>query len=141
MQRDGCKDGCKEVRRFASTAIQSRGVVRDGPRDRTALAVPEALAILTAAAELPHGSRWVAALLQGMRQGECLGLTWDAVDFDTEALDVSWQLQALPYVDRATNPVGSGSQTATSIAAGPGLSTWSVPRPRRVSGSSPSSQR
>ena len=32
-----------------------------------------------AGAALPHGSRWVAALLQGMRQGEALGLTWDAV--------------------------------------------------------------
>jgi integrase len=32
-----------------------------------------------------------------MRQGECLGLTWDAVNFDAGTVDVSWQLQAVPY--------------------------------------------
>lgn len=35
-----------------------------------------------------------------MRQAECLGLTWDAVDLDNGTLDVSWQLQALPWQDR-----------------------------------------
>ena len=41
-------------------------------------------------------SRWVAALLNGMRQGEALGLTWEHVDFDRHLIDVSWQLQHLP---------------------------------------------
>lgn len=69
--------------------------------DRDAIALDDAVALLDAAAVLPDGSRWVAALLQGMRQGECLGLTWDRVDLDRGTLDVSWQLQALPYLDRA----------------------------------------
>lgn len=69
--------------------------------DRDAIDLPDALALLREATTLPDGSRWVAALLQGMRQGECLGLTWDAVDLDAGVLDVSWQLQALPYKDRA----------------------------------------
>lgn len=69
--------------------------------DRAAIPVADALAIMAIAAELPHGSRWVAALLQGMRQGECLGLTWDALDLDRGLVDVSWQLQPLPYADRA----------------------------------------
>lgn len=41
-------------------------------------------------------SRWMAALLQGVRQGEALGLTWDCVDLDADILDVSWQLQSVP---------------------------------------------
>lgn len=65
--------------------------------DRQALALPHALAVLREASCLPHGSRWAAALLQGMRQGECLGLTWPEVGDD--AIRLSWQLQALPYRD------------------------------------------
>jgi integrase len=68
--------------------------------DRGAIALDDALALLTRAATLPDGSRWAAALLQGMRQAECLGLTWEAVDLDAGTLDVSWQLQSLPYLDR-----------------------------------------
>jgi integrase len=66
--------------------------------DRDALAPDDALALIRAATVQPAGSRWVAALLQGMRQGECLGLTWECVDLEAGTLDVSWQLQALPYV-------------------------------------------
>lgn len=65
--------------------------------DRDAIPLPDALDLLSAASKRVDGSRWVAALLQGMRQGECLGLTWDAVDLDAGTLDVSWQLQPLPY--------------------------------------------
>lgn len=68
-----------------------------GVTDRAALSVPEATAVLIEAAKLPHGSRWAAALLQGMRQGECLGLTWEQVDLDRGVLVLSWQLQPLPY--------------------------------------------
>lgn len=68
--------------------------------DRKPLTVPEALATLAQASELPHGSRWAVALLHGMRQGECLGLTWDAVDFEQGVIRVEWQLQRIAYADR-----------------------------------------
>jgi integrase len=68
-----------------------------GTSDRTALTVPEALGVLEQATKIPHGSRWVAALLQGMRQGESLGLTWSEVDLTNGNLTISWQLQPLPY--------------------------------------------
>lgn len=42
-------------------------------------------------------SRWAAVFYTLQRQGECLGLEWDRVDLDGGALDVSWQLQDLPY--------------------------------------------
>ncbi len=68
--------------------------------DRAAIATTDARALLTAASAAPEGSRWIAALLQGMRQGECLGLTWSSIDLDTGVCDVSWQLQALPRITR-----------------------------------------
>jgi integrase len=72
--------------------------------DRDAIATPDALVLLKVATGQESGSRWVAALLQGMRQGECLGLTWDAVDFESGLIDVSWQLQALPYISGRSGP-------------------------------------
>lgn len=42
--------------------------------------------------------RLALALLTGMRQGEVLGLTWGAIDFDREVITVSWQLQNVSYV-------------------------------------------
>lgn len=65
--------------------------------DRASLSLEQAVKLLDAARALPDGSRWAAALLQGMRQAECLGLTWDEVDLDRATLTISWQLQPLPY--------------------------------------------
>ncbi len=78
--------------------LAKRATIADNPRE--ALSIEQATAILAQAATEPDGSRWVAALLQGMRQGECLGLTWDMIDFDKKIIDVSWQLQELHYEDR-----------------------------------------
>jgi len=82
-------------------AVPQRVLLVDGPgvgeNDRVAIPLPDALAILQTASERPDASRWVAALLQAMRPAECLGLTWDAVNFETGLIDVSWQLQPLPY--------------------------------------------
>ena len=84
-------------------AVPTRVLMTPMPKtsdsDRKALTVPEALATLAQASQLPHGTRWAIALLHGMRQGECLGLTWDAVDFDAGVIRVEWQLQRIPYVD------------------------------------------
>lgn len=66
--------------------------------DRSDMSVEEAAAMLsTAALCIPHASRTVAAFLQGMRQAECLGLTWPEVDLETGMLRLTWQLQPLPY--------------------------------------------
>jgi integrase len=42
-------------------------------------------------------ARWAASLLLGARQGEVIGMEWSRVDLDTGVLDLSWQLQRLPY--------------------------------------------
>lgn len=74
--------------------------------DRAAMTAGQAIAVLEVATQLPHASRWVAALLQGLRQGEALGLTWEAVDRRPGFIDISWQLQALPYVDKRDHSRG-----------------------------------
>lgn len=74
--------------------------------DRDAIPVEAALQLLQVATTRPDAARWVAALLQGMRPAECLGLTWDAVDFDKGLIDVSWQLQPLPYLVKGDRTSG-----------------------------------
>jgi hypothetical protein len=66
--------------------------------DRTSIPLAEAWRLLDVIGKRDDAPRWVSALLQGMRQGESLGLTWGAVDLDRGIIDVSWQLQALPYL-------------------------------------------
>ena len=41
--------------------------------------------------------RWSLALVLGMRQGECLGLTWDMVDLERGVVTVAWQQQQLRW--------------------------------------------
>lgn len=72
-------------------------------RVREALPTSEARTVLSYAARVDDdgrpvdrlGSRWATALLTGQRQGECLGLEWDRVDWDAELVDMSWQQQRL----------------------------------------------
>lgn len=65
---------------------------------RPALTVEDARALLlSAAADKSAAARWGVALLAGLRQGEALGLTHDAVDLDAGVITVSWQLQRLPW--------------------------------------------
>lgn len=65
--------------------------------DKQDVAVDQAVKMLELAAQDPAGSRWVAAFLQGLRPGERQGLTWDAIDFERDLIEISWQLQPLPY--------------------------------------------
>lgn len=77
-----------------------------GPRTQDAVPLDQALLVLAEALRRPDKSRWVVAFLQGMRQGECLGLTWDRCDFDKGLITVDWQLQALRYVDPKNKALG-----------------------------------
>lgn len=93
MLRDAIVEGYQVPDRILLMPNPAKGV-----NDRDAVPLLDAHAILRAAADLgPAGSRWAAAFLQGMRQGECLGLTWDHVDFVKKRIEVEWQLDAVPY--------------------------------------------
>jgi integrase len=73
----------------------------------------EVAAILEAAVGDRLESRWLVALLLGMRQGECLGLTWDRVDLDAGTLTVDRALARIkgrglvmvPVKSKASNRV------------------------------------
>lgn len=73
--------------------------------DREAIS-PTDCALILEAAMSAEPSRWIAALMQGLRQGEALGLRWEAIDFEDDLIDVSWQLQSLPYIDNKNKHLG-----------------------------------
>ena len=72
-----------------------------GVNTRAAIPVEDAKRLVAEAWKSPEGSRWLAALLQGMRQGEALGLTWPHVDFERNLIHIEWQLQEVGYKDKA----------------------------------------
>lgn len=103
------------------------------PTDRTAMTVPEAVAILNAATEhLPHSSRIACALLQGMRQGEALGLTWSEIDFDANTIRIARQLQPLPY--RAPRDASSGFRIPDGYRVNQIKGRWHLVEPKSRSG-------
>lgn len=79
---------------------------KPGENDREAIPTTQAIALLQSVQDDPDGSTWAAALLQGLRQGERLGLTWSCIDFEAETIDISWQLQPLPYLDNKNKHLG-----------------------------------
>lgn len=75
--------------------------------DRLDMPAAELLLVLNAAHELlPHWSRWFLQGLYGLRPEETLGVTRNAIDFRRNILHVEWQLQPLPYLDRANKALG-----------------------------------
>lgn len=101
--------------------------------DREALATVDAAAILAFAAEaLPHSTRWAAALLQGLRPSEALGLTWEAYDRVPDGIDISWQLQALPY--RVTGDRRSGFRVPVGFEARQLKGRLHLTRPKTAAG-------
>jgi len=62
---------------------------------RKPLTVEQARKVLRALDGDPLAARWVCALLLGMRQGECLALRWEDIDFDAGRLFVRKELVRL----------------------------------------------
>jgi integrase len=58
--------------------------------ERRSLSIDEARRVLDAAHD---DARWWLAIFYGMRQGECLGLRWQDVDFDRHVIRVEQTLQ------------------------------------------------
>ena len=70
---------------------------KENTRGRKAVPLEDAIHLIRHAETWPGGVRWLLAFIQGMRPAEVRGLTWAAVDLEQGIMDVSWQLQPLPY--------------------------------------------
>lgn len=69
---------------------------RPAASDRSSIPVPDLLAILRVIGERDDASRWLFRITYPLRQGEALGLTWDALDFDAGRVTIAWQLDQYP---------------------------------------------
>lgn len=74
--------------------------------DRRALPMDETARIMGHLSPMPDRSRWALAFLQGVRQAEALGMTWDQIDLERGLLTVSWQLKSLRYLDKDNPAAG-----------------------------------
>jgi integrase len=101
LLRDATVDGA--VIHAGVFAVPRAGI---GQSDRESIPFNDALALLRVIETEPDPSRWVAVILNGMRQGERLGLSWPFVDFENHVIKVAWQLQELPYIDNANKHLG-----------------------------------
>lgn len=96
------KDAASEGHRVPTGVIMMKRPTQS-ESDRTAIPLPHAKRMVVIAGQttgdpkhgIQDGSRWIAALLQGMRQGESLGLQWDKIDFDNHRIIINRQLQEL----------------------------------------------
>lgn len=82
----------------ARDRITRNPVVRARPprlveREVEPLTREEARKLIKVAAQQPNGARWSVGLALGLRQGEALGLCWDAIDLDKGTLTVRRALQ------------------------------------------------
>lgn len=106
MKEKGVSDGSRRkfhmiLRRALVVAEREHRITRnpaaniDPPstkvKHRTPLSIEQSRQILSQLEDDPLAARWIACLLQGMRQGECLGLRWSDIDFENETISISQQ--------------------------------------------------
>lgn len=101
MLREAEADGLP-VPRLIFTVEKTR--VPKGKRE--AISNTDALKLIEVASRAPAGVRWLLALMQGLRQGEALGLTWDAINLEEGTLQIEWQLQELRYKNPEDHTAG-----------------------------------
>ncbi len=82
-----------KIARNVCTLVDAPTLEREEVRP---LSSQDARRILEAARGRRNAARWSVALALGLRQGEALGLAWDAVDLDAGTLTVRQALQRQP---------------------------------------------
>jgi len=125
-------DAIEEGYEVPERALRTRKPGGSGASQRQALSVSDARRVLDVALRRPDASRWAAALLQGMRPAEALGLRWEALDLDRGLMAVEWQLKALPY--RKIRTPGSGFRTPRAYEAIHLTGAYHLVRPKTAAG-------
>jgi integrase len=100
------KDALEEGHEVPQRTLAMKHAGGPGRSQRRALSVEDAKRILAVAMTRQDASRWVAAILQGMRPAEARGLRWSSLDLDRGVMRVEWQLKPLPYRQRRTPKSG-----------------------------------
>jgi len=90
-----------------------------GVNHRRPLTLDQARKVLASLDGDPLAARWVAALLLGMRQGECLGLHWDDVDMDAGTIHVEPELLRITGKGLVLGPPKSKRSIRTIPMLGP----------------------
>lgn len=124
--KDATVEGHKVPERVLLVEAPSRG-----ESDRDAIPTKDARAILEAAGARLDETRWAVAFL-GVRPAECRGLTWACVDLERGELDISWQLQPLPY--NVTNDPASGFKVPIGFTARHLVDAYHLVRPKTNKG-------
>lgn len=101
MLKAAALDGHDIAPRIFLTEIPEEAV-----HDRDAIPLRDAMTLIAESTKITGGERWSLAFLQGLRQGEALGLTWDAIDSERRTITVEWQLQRLPYREKGNRKSG-----------------------------------
>jgi len=78
------------LQRNVATLVQAPSVTHEEIRP---LSAADARAVLAAAEGQRNAARWSVALALGLRQGEALGLPWDAVDLNSGTVAIRQALQ------------------------------------------------
>ncbi|QQT68044.1 site-specific integrase [Brevibacterium casei] len=124
-------DAVAEGYQVSQRARETRGP-GTGPSSRQALRAEDAMQTLKIAAKRPDASRWVAALVAGLRPAEALGLTWDMIDLDAGTITLAWQLKTLPYAENR-NPT-SGFRVPRGFESRHLVGAYHLVRPKTRAG-------
>lgn len=125
------KDAMQEGHRIPPEVIATK-LARMAVSDRDAIPLDDLRTLVPVIDQTGQPLRWATALVTGWRSGECLGLTWEHVDYQRGALVLSWQLQAIPY-NQARRPE-SGFRAPDGYEMRRLVDAWHLVRPKSKAG-------
>lgn len=94
------KDAQKTGYQVQESAVVAERATKS-KNNRDAIELVDAGKLLDTALTHDDGSKWIVSFLQGLRQGERLGMQWPQLDFKNDLIIVDRQLVELVHADKA----------------------------------------